>query len=83
MTQLIWTSCGLDKDKAPTLIYENNAACVSQMKEGYVKSDRTKHIPPNETGVEASIQQGRTAGGLWLQIDCLTIKKPFKRPLIR
>ncbi|KAL4583690.1 hypothetical protein LXL04_008273 [Taraxacum kok-saghyz] len=46
MTQLIWTSCGLDKDKAPTLIYEYNAACVSQMKEGYVKSDRTKHIPP-------------------------------------
>ena len=46
MTQLIWTSCGLDKDKAPTLIYEDNAACVSQMKEGYVKSDRTKHIPP-------------------------------------
>ena len=23
-----------------------NAACVSQMKEGYVKSDMTKHIPP-------------------------------------
>ena len=46
MTQLIWTSCGLDKDKAPTLIYEDNAACVSQMKEGYIKSDRTKHIPP-------------------------------------
>ncbi|KAI3506493.1 hypothetical protein L1887_28854 [Cichorium endivia] len=46
MTQVILTSCGLDKDKAPTLIYEDNAACVSQMKEGYIKSDRTKHIPP-------------------------------------
>lgn len=46
MTQLILTSCGIDKDKSPTLIYEDNAACVAQMKEGYIKSDRTKHIPP-------------------------------------
>jgi hypothetical protein len=27
-------------------LYEDNAACVTQMKEGYIKSDRTKHIPP-------------------------------------
>ncbi|GJZ63405.1 hypothetical protein Tco_0619826 [Tanacetum coccineum] len=46
MTQLILTSCGLEKDGNPTLIYKDNSACVSQMKEGYVKSDRTKHIPP-------------------------------------
>ena len=46
MTQLILTSCGLEKDKAPTLIYEDNTACVNQMKEGYIKSDRTKHINP-------------------------------------
>ncbi|XP_058734187.1 secreted RxLR effector protein 161-like [Vicia villosa] len=25
---------------------EYNAACVTRMKEGYIKSDRTKHIPP-------------------------------------
>lgn len=46
MTQIILTSCGLENDKSPTLIYEDNAACVAQMKEGYIKSDRTKHIPP-------------------------------------
>lgn len=46
MTQLILTSCGLEKNKIPTLIYEDNSACVTQMKEGYIKSDRTKHIPP-------------------------------------
>ncbi|KAJ9541050.1 hypothetical protein OSB04_027556 [Centaurea solstitialis] len=46
MTQLIVTSCGLEEDKDPTLIYEDNAACVTQMKEGYIKSDKTKHIPP-------------------------------------
>ncbi|GKE51531.1 hypothetical protein Tco_1486687 [Tanacetum coccineum] len=46
MTQLILTSCGLEKGRNPTLIYEDNSACISHMKEGYVKSDRTKHIPP-------------------------------------
>ncbi|GJR39298.1 retrovirus-related pol polyprotein from transposon TNT 1-94 [Tanacetum coccineum] len=45
MTQLIVTSCGLKREESPTLIYEDNAACVAQMKEGYIKSDRTKHIP--------------------------------------
>ena len=30
----------------PTVLYEDNAACVAQTKEGYNKSDRTKHIPP-------------------------------------
>ncbi|KAD2803914.1 hypothetical protein E3N88_37291 [Mikania micrantha] len=45
MSQHILTSCGLEKDQNPTLMYEDNAACVSQMKEGYIKSDRTKHIP--------------------------------------
>ncbi|GKB20373.1 copia protein [Tanacetum coccineum] len=46
MTQLIVTSCGLNVEKSPTIIHEDNAACVTQMKEGYIKSDRTKHIPP-------------------------------------
>ncbi|KAD3641863.1 hypothetical protein E3N88_31087 [Mikania micrantha] len=46
MTTFILTSCGLNEDRSPTTIYEDNAACISQMKEGYIKSDRTKHIPP-------------------------------------
>ncbi|GJT03068.1 hypothetical protein Tco_0824237 [Tanacetum coccineum] len=46
LTQLIVTSYGLNKEKSPTIIYEDNAACVAQMKESYIKSDRTKHIPP-------------------------------------
>lgn len=29
MTQLIVTSCGLKKDKIPTLIYKDNVACVT------------------------------------------------------
>jgi hypothetical protein len=30
----------------PTIIYEDNAACVAQMHMGYVKSNLMKHIAP-------------------------------------
>ena len=30
----------------PTIIYEDNAACIAQLKDGYIKGDRTKHILP-------------------------------------
>nr|GEU48344.1 hypothetical protein [Tanacetum cinerariifolium] len=39
MTQLIVTYCGLNKEKSPTIIHEDNAAFIAQMKEGYIKSD--------------------------------------------
>ena len=32
--------------KTPTIIYEDNGACVTQMKIGYIKSNMTKHIAP-------------------------------------
>jgi len=32
-------------DKMESLtIYENNSACISQLKEGYIKGDKTKYI---------------------------------------
>ncbi|KAL5562890.1 hypothetical protein UlMin_032637 [Ulmus minor] len=37
----LWTS----SNKDPTILYEDNAVCITQIKEGYIKSDRTKHIP--------------------------------------
>ena len=46
MTQHIQSTCSLPINKDPTILYEDNAACVAQIKEGYIKSDRTKHIPP-------------------------------------
>ena len=30
----------------PTILYEDNTACIAQLKEGYIKGDRTKHISP-------------------------------------
>ncbi|XP_074266407.1 uncharacterized protein LOC141589674 [Silene latifolia] len=37
--------CPFEKE-APTILYEDNAACIAQLKEGYIKGDRTKHISP-------------------------------------
>ena len=45
--QHIRESCGLSSIKNnPTLLYEDNAACIEQVKGGYIKGDRTKHISP-------------------------------------
>ena len=35
----------LTKD-SPTILYKDNAACITQIKQGYIKGDRTKHISP-------------------------------------
>ena len=37
---------GISSMKTPTVIYEDNAACVTQMQTGYIKSNMTKHIAP-------------------------------------
>ena len=46
MINHIQTSCGVGSLGSPTIIYEDNAACVAQMQMGYVKSNITKHISP-------------------------------------
>src|SRR3954470_14969802 len=42
----IQMSCVLNTVQTPTIIYEDNAACVAQVQMGYVKSNLTKHISP-------------------------------------
>jgi len=39
--------CGILTGKeVPTVMHEDNAACISQLKKGYIKSDKIKHIVP-------------------------------------
>ena len=33
-------------NNSPTVIYEDNAACIAQVRGGYIKGDKTKHISP-------------------------------------
>jgi hypothetical protein len=42
----IQQSCGIGSIESPTIIYEDNSACVTQMQTGYIKSNITKHIAP-------------------------------------
>jgi len=47
MTQHIRETCGLSSSKnTPTTLYKDNTACIAQIKGGYIKGDRTKHISP-------------------------------------
>ena len=46
MINHIQKSCGKGSIESPTIIYEDNAACVAQMQIGYIKSNITKHISP-------------------------------------
>jgi hypothetical protein len=39
-------SCGIGSSESPTIIYEDNATCISQMQTGCIKSNITKHIAP-------------------------------------
>ena len=46
-TQLILQLCGLlVQTKSLTILYEDNVACTTQLKRGYIKGGRTKHISP-------------------------------------
>ena len=46
MINHIQKSCDIGSLESPTIIYEDNAACVTQMQIGYIKSNITKHIAP-------------------------------------
>ena len=47
VTQHIQEACGLSTNKKiPITLCEDNTACIAQLKESYIKGDRTKHISP-------------------------------------
>ena len=72
MIHHIQESCGLSsvKDK-PTILFEDNAACIAQIKGGYIKGDKTKHISPKffythelQKNGEIDVQQIRSSDNL-------------------
>ena len=44
ITQHVQNACGINTVNSPTIIFEDNAACVAQIQMGNVKSNITKHI---------------------------------------
>ena len=71
MINFIESSSGIGSLESPTIIYEDNAACITQMQTGYIKSNITKHISPKlfyphelqETG-EINILQTKSCDNL-------------------
>ena len=72
MIQHIKESCRLlsIKDNSTTL-FEDNVACIAQMKGGYIKGDRNKHISPKffcthelQKSGEINVQQIRSSDNL-------------------
>ncbi|GJX51334.1 hypothetical protein Tco_0278179 [Tanacetum coccineum] len=47
VTQHIRESCGISSgQESPTVVHEDNATCIAQLKDEYIKGDKTKHILP-------------------------------------
>jgi len=46
ITQHVQNACGIMIAPTPTIIYEDNSACIAQVQSGYIKSNITKHISP-------------------------------------
>jgi hypothetical protein len=46
MINYIVQLCGIGVLETPTIIFEDNSACVTQMESGYINSNMTKHIIP-------------------------------------
>nr|GEU88327.1 putative reverse transcriptase domain-containing protein [Tanacetum cinerariifolium] len=45
VTQHIRESCGISSgQESPTVVHEDNAACIAQLKDEYIKGDKTKRI---------------------------------------
>lgn len=45
------------KKVAPTILYEDNDACIAQPKGGYIKGDKTKHISPTKKNFTHDLQK--------------------------
>ena len=47
MEGILMRQCKIETKHQPTVIFEDNAACIQQMSSGFIKVDRTKHISPH------------------------------------
>ena len=60
MNKIILSQCRLTQENKTTVIFEDSVACVAQVGEGFIKSDRVKHIPPQIFGfTQELIQSGQ------------------------
>ncbi|CAM8910135.1 unnamed protein product [Rhodiola kirilowii] len=69
ITQHIRVTSGLSLVNDPITLYEDNAACVAQMKEGFIKSDRTKHIHPKYFSFTQELEKDKVISIQYVRSD--------------
>ena len=58
MIQHIQETCGLPSIRGNvTKLHEDNPTCIAQIKEGFIKGDRTKHISLNSSTPRAPLER--------------------------
>ena len=57
--RLITSQAGIEIVKEPTVIHEDNSACISQVAAGFIKADRVKHIDPQIFSFTQDLIQNR------------------------
>ena len=61
MIQHIQETCGLPSIRGnATKLHEDNATCIAQIKGGFIKGDRTKHISLNSSILMSSERKVRS-----------------------
>ena len=50
MQEILAKQCKMNQKFKPTVIFEDNATCVTQMNTSFIKADRVKHISPHIFG---------------------------------
>ena len=95
ISHYIRKNCGFSSNKEIlTVLFENNAACIVQLKGGYIKGDRTKHISPKfffthdlQKNGEIDVQQIRSSENLvdlfTKTLPTVTFEKLIKRIRMR
>lgn len=72
LIQHVRSSCQLSSIAGiPNIIYEDNEACIRQIREGFIKGDKTKHIAPKfffthelQKNNEIEVKQVRSSNNL-------------------
>jgi hypothetical protein len=59
MQSIFNKQCKMDQQITPTVIFEDNAACITQMNTGFIKADRVKHISPHIFGFAQDLIESR------------------------
>lgn len=59
MEEAIAKMAGLTITTQPTIIFEDNAACIDQIASGFIKADRIKHISPHIFGFTQDLVENR------------------------